>query len=162
MIAVDTSSFVAYLSGVEGLDVEATGWALEHRQAAVPPVVLSELLSDPKLAPDVKELFVSLPLLDVTHGYWERAGLLRAKVLAQGRRARLADTLITQSCLDHGVGTITDCRWVQVETHRRWWRFNGSRTTACSVTLGCEIWPGETYADSSHGWARMTGHPKFA
>ena len=53
MIAVDTSSFVAYLSGAEGLDVEATGWALEHRQAAVPPVVLSELLSDPKLAPDV-------------------------------------------------------------------------------------------------------------
>ena len=107
MIAVDTSSFVAYLSGAEGLDVEATGWALEHRQAAVPPVVLSELLSDPKLAPDVKELFVSLPLLDVTHGYWERAGLLRAKVLAQGRRARLADTLITQSCLDHGVELVT-------------------------------------------------------
>jgi len=107
VIAVDTSSFVAYLSGAEGLDVEATGWALAHRQAAVPPVVLSELLSDPTLAPDVKELFVSLPLLDVTHGYWERAGLLRAKVLAQGRRARLADTLITQSCLDHGVELVT-------------------------------------------------------
>jgi predicted nucleic acid-binding protein len=107
VIAVDTSSFVAYLSGAEGLDVEGTGWALEHRQAVVPPVVLSELLSDPRLARDVKELFVSLPLLDVTPGYWERAGLLRAKILARGRRARLADTLIAQSCLDHDVELVT-------------------------------------------------------
>ncbi|HEV8308109.1 MAG TPA: PIN domain-containing protein [Methylomirabilota bacterium] len=107
MIAVDTSSFVAYLSGAEGPDVDATGWALEHSQAAVPPVVLTELLSDPGLAPDVKDLFVRLPLLDVTLGYWERAGLLRAKVLARGRRARLADTLIAQSCLDHDVELVT-------------------------------------------------------
>ncbi len=107
MIAIDTSSFVAYLAGAEGFDVQATGWALEHRQAAVPPVVLSELLSDPSLARDVKDLFVRLPLLDVTPGYWQRAGLLRAKVLAQGRRARLADALITQSCLDHDVELVT-------------------------------------------------------
>jgi hypothetical protein len=39
-------------------------------------------------------------------GYWERAGLLRAKVLARRRRARLADTLIAQSCLDHDVELI--------------------------------------------------------
>jgi len=107
VIAVDTSSFVAYLSGAEGLDVEATGWALEHRQAAVPPVVLSELLSDPGLGRDVKLLFVRLPILEVTEGYWERAGLLRAKVIGQGRRAPLADTLIAQSCLDHDVALVT-------------------------------------------------------
>jgi predicted nucleic acid-binding protein len=107
VIAVDTSAFVAYLSGAEGPDVEGTEWALEHRQAAMPPVVPWELLSDPRLARDMKELFVSLPLLDVTPGYWERAGLLRAKILARGRRARLADTLIAQSCLDHDVELVT-------------------------------------------------------
>lgn len=107
MIAIDTSSFLAYLSGAEGLDVEATGLALEHRLAAVPPVVLSELLSDPHLSREVRDLFVRLPLLDVTDGYWERAGLLRAKVIAHGRRARLADTLIAQSCLDHDVELVT-------------------------------------------------------
>ncbi len=107
MIAVDTSSFVAYLGGAEGSDVEATGWALEHRQAALPPVVLSELLSDPRLRRDVKEIFVRLPLLDVMPGYWERAGLLRATVIARGRKAGLADTLIAQSCLDHDVELVT-------------------------------------------------------
>jgi predicted nucleic acid-binding protein len=107
MIAIDTSSLIAYLSGATGSDVEATAAALEHRHAALPPVVLSELLSDPKLAPSVKDLFTQLPLLDVTEGYWVRAGWLRAKVIAGGRRAPLADTLIAQSCLDHDVPLVT-------------------------------------------------------
>ena len=74
MIAIDTSSVVAYLSGASGTDVEATGLALEHRQAALPPVVLSELLSDPKLRRDLKDVFRRLPLLEVLDGYWERPG----------------------------------------------------------------------------------------
>jgi predicted nucleic acid-binding protein len=32
---------------------------------------------------------------------------LRSQVLAAGHRARLADTLIAQSCLDHRVGLVT-------------------------------------------------------
>ncbi len=107
MIALDTSSLIAYLSGAEGPDVEATGIALEHHQAILPPVVLSELLSDPELDSRVKELFVHLPLLEILDGYWERAGLLRARAHAHGRRARLADTLIVQSCLDHEVELVT-------------------------------------------------------
>ena len=37
----------------------------------------------------------------------ERVGALRADVIAQGRKARLADALIAQSCLDHSVPLIT-------------------------------------------------------
>ena len=107
MIALDTISLIAYLSGSQGPDVEATGIALEHHQAILPPVVLSELLSDPELDRRVKELFVHLPLLEILDGYWERAGLLRARAHAHGRRARLADTLIVQSCLDHEVELVT-------------------------------------------------------
>ncbi len=107
MIAIDTSSWIAYLAGSTGADVEATGVALDHRQAALPPVVLSELLSDPKLRRHVKDLFRGLPLLEIFDGYWERAGLLRAKALAHGRRAPLADTLIAQTCLDHDVELVT-------------------------------------------------------
>ncbi len=107
MIAIDTSSLVAYLSGAAGPDAEATELALEHRQAVLPPVVLSELLSDPRLARHVKELFTRLPMLEVLNGYWERAGLLRARALGRGRKARLADALIAQSCLDHDVGLVT-------------------------------------------------------
>lgn len=107
MIAVDTSSLIAYLSGERGVDVEATALALEHRQAALPPVVLTEIVSDPALSPDVKALLAELPMLDLLEGYWERAGLLRARILTQGRKARLADALITQSCLDHDVELVT-------------------------------------------------------
>ena len=101
MIAIDTSSFIAYLSGSAGPDVEATELALEHRQAVLPPVVLSELLSDPRLRRDARRLFMGLPMLDLLEGFWERAGLLRAKLLARGRNVALADTLIAQACLDH-------------------------------------------------------------
>jgi predicted nucleic acid-binding protein len=107
VIAVDSSSFIAYLSGGHGTDVDATALAMEHRQAALPPVVLTELVSDPAVSSDVKSLLASLPILDVLDGYWERVGLLRARILAQGRKARLADTLITQSCLDHDVELVT-------------------------------------------------------
>jgi len=107
VIAVDSSSWIAYLAGGRGSDVEAIALALEHRQAVLPPVVLTELLSDPALTADVKTLLGSLPMLEVLAGYWERAGVLRARLLAQGRKARLADTLITQSCLDHDVELVT-------------------------------------------------------
>lgn len=107
MIAIDSSSFIAYLSGAQGPDVDATAVALEHKQAVLPPVVLFELLSDPKVSRSVKALFIGLPLLEVTGGYWERAGLLRARAIESGRRARLADTLIAQSCLDHHVALVT-------------------------------------------------------
>ena len=107
MIAIDTSSLIAYLSGQRGLDVEATGLALEHRQAVLPPVVLSELLSGPRLRSEVKDLLVALPMLELVDGYWERAGLLRAKTIARKRKAALADVLIAQACLDHDVELVT-------------------------------------------------------
>jgi len=89
------------------VDVEAVGLALAHRQAVLPPVVLSELLSDPGLPRAVRPLFVGLPMLPLSDGYWERAGLLRARVLAGRRKARLADALIAQSCLDHDIELVT-------------------------------------------------------
>ncbi len=103
MVALDSSSIIAFLQGESGQDVVALEWALEHSQAALPPVVLCELLSDPKLSHDLGVLFKSLPLLEAVEGYWERTGQLRAHVLALGRRARLADSLIAQSCIDHEV-----------------------------------------------------------
>lgn len=107
MIAVDSSSWIAYLSGDGGGDVEIVESALAERQICLPPVVLTELLSDSKLTEKVIALFRQLPLLAVSEGYWERAGGLRAKVLSAGRKAPLADSLIAQSCLDHDVPLIT-------------------------------------------------------
>jgi predicted nucleic acid-binding protein len=52
-------------------------------------------------------LLSQLPILDPEPGSWERAGRLRAKLIARRRRARLADALIAQACLDHGVRLVT-------------------------------------------------------
>ncbi len=37
----------------------------------------------------------------------ERAGFNRATLLAKGLKARIADVLIAQSCLDHKLGLLT-------------------------------------------------------
>jgi predicted nucleic acid-binding protein len=107
MIALDTSSLVAYLSNDTGRDVEAVEVALAEHQACLPPAVLAELLSDPRLPAEAAAAFRQLPMLPVTDGYWERVGALRAEVIARRRKARLADALIAQSCLDHGVPLVT-------------------------------------------------------
>ena len=51
MIAIGSSSFIVYLDGSAGPDVDATELALAPQQAALPPAVLTELLSDPDFAP---------------------------------------------------------------------------------------------------------------
>ncbi len=107
MIALDTSSLVAYLSDQTGRDVQAVEIALAEHQACLPPAVLAELLGDPRLPAPMSAALKHLPMLPVTDGYWERVGALRAAVIAQKKKARLADALIAQSCLDHGVPLVT-------------------------------------------------------
>ena len=107
MIALDTSSLIAFLAGERGRDVESIDRALELGQAAVPPVVLTEVLSLPRLDASLSRVIQALPVLDLHPGYWERAAATRAAVLARRLRARLADTLISQSCIDHRVPLIT-------------------------------------------------------
>ena len=107
MIAADTSSLVAFLEGAAGDDVEVIQSALDHQQLVLPPVVLTELLSDPGIPASVRSLLTALPQLHLEPGYWERAGLLRAGVLKQRRKARIADALIAQSCIDQSVPLVT-------------------------------------------------------
>jgi predicted nucleic acid-binding protein len=107
MIAADTSTWIAFLQGDGGEDTDLLDRALQDRQVLMAPVVLTEMLSDPKLPSDVAQAFSELPLIEVTPGYWQRAGELRAKVLAKRRKARLGDALIAQSCIDHATPLIT-------------------------------------------------------
>jgi len=107
MIAADTSTWVAYLEGAPGDDTLLLDAALQNRQLVMVPVVLTELLSDPKLPSTVADALVDVPLLPVQFGYWQRAGALRAKVLSSRRRARLGDSLIAQACLDAHIPLIT-------------------------------------------------------
>lgn len=107
MIAIDTSSIIAYLSEKPGRDTICVDDALEKGIAVFPPLVLVELLSDRNLSEHLVKIFKSIPLLQLAPGFWERAGLLRAKVLGGGHKARIADTLIAQSCIDKSIALIT-------------------------------------------------------
>ena len=107
MIAADTSTWIAFLEGSKGEDVQLLDHALAERQVVMAPVVLTELLSDPKLPSAVAKTLCEVPAMEVTPGYWQRAGALRAEVLAKRRRARLGDALIAQSCIDGGIPLLT-------------------------------------------------------
>jgi predicted nucleic acid-binding protein len=86
--------------------------ALADRQVLMVPEVLTELLSDPKLPSDIAGTLCEVPLVEIETDYWQRAGRLRAKVLAKRRKARLDDALIAQSCIDRAVSLLTrDCEF---------------------------------------------------
>lgn len=107
MIAADTSTWIAFLEGSTGRDVQLLDKALEERQVLMVPVVLTELLSDPKLPSKVAGTLSEVPMIDIEPGYWQRAGALRAKVLVRKRKARLGDALIAQTCTDRGISLLT-------------------------------------------------------
>ena len=109
MIAIDTSSLRRFLAGHAGEDVDALTNAISNRSVVLPPVVLTEMLSD-RSSSQTGDILTSLPLLEVLDGYWARAGELRWRVIAEGHKAKVADALIAQSCLDHGVPLITNDR----------------------------------------------------
>src|SRR5713101_910428 len=107
MIAADTSTWIAFLQGDGGKDAQLLDRALEDRQVLMAPGVLTEMLSDPKLPSEVAKTLSEVPLVEIRAGYWQRAGALRAEVLAKRRKARLGDALIAQSCIDRGTPLLT-------------------------------------------------------
>ena len=107
MIAADTSTWIAFLEGETAPDTELLDHTLGNRQLVMIPVVLTELLSDPKLPGAVAKTLCDVPSIELGTGYWRRAGELRAKVLARRRRARLGDALIAQSCIEGGISLLT-------------------------------------------------------
>jgi predicted nucleic acid-binding protein len=98
----DTNSWIAYLAGAPGPDVERIEEGL-GRFLVMAPVVLAELISDPKLSTEAARFFQQIPCLTLTQHYWVRAGYLRAQMIRLGHKPKLADTLVVQSCLNHDV-----------------------------------------------------------
>lgn len=106
MIAADTSSVIAFLQGQEGRDTQAISDALQNDSLHLPPVVVTELLSDPKASGQIRQLIGQLPLLSLSEGFWLRAGQSRQKLLQKGFKARLGDALVAQACVDNDVALI--------------------------------------------------------
>jgi hypothetical protein len=107
MIAVDASVVIPWLNGVTCPETTALEAALSRHLAVLPPVVLTEILSDPSAGAEVAAAIEGFSLLMLEQGYWRRAGALRAAALAAGRKARLADALVAQSCIDAKAALLT-------------------------------------------------------
>jgi len=103
MFCADSSSWVAYLSGKQGEDVEIMDVGLRDRSIWMAPMVLAELLSDPRLPPAAEESLIGIPILEITPGFWQRAGKTRAGLITRKFKPKLADTLIAQLCIDHKI-----------------------------------------------------------
>jgi predicted nucleic acid-binding protein len=71
------------------------------------PPVVAELLTDPMLPSTDERELLTIPLLDISPGYWARAGKLRAMLRKRGYPSKLVDTLIAQCCIDHDVPLLT-------------------------------------------------------
>ena len=107
MIAVDTSSLVEFLRDNTGQDILLIERALDEKNLILPPIVLSEILSDPKLSAEIKKTLNNLPSLPLLDGFLARAGILISHILSKKRKARLGDALIAQFCIDHNLPLIT-------------------------------------------------------
>jgi hypothetical protein len=108
VIAIDSSSLRRFLDGERtAKDVVLVRAALRSRDAFLPPIAVAELFSERDLDDESRATIVELPLLPIQPGYWARTGDLRARLLRLGRKAKLADCLIAQSCIDNDAPLIT-------------------------------------------------------
>jgi predicted nucleic acid-binding protein len=107
LIAADTSALSAYFKGEPGKDSDMLTLALQAGNLRLPPVVVTEILSDPLASATLADLLSQIELLEIREGYWQRAGNLRQLIKAKGHKAKTADALIAQSCIDHGISLIT-------------------------------------------------------
>ena len=108
MIAVDTNVMIYYLSGKLSKEVSYLEDLFNNSLAIFPPLVITELLSDPWISKKNIDFLSKAPKLDLLPGYLERAGRLRAILLRRGLKARTADSLIAQSCIDSRVSLLTN------------------------------------------------------
>ncbi len=101
MMIVDASVIVSWLAGEAGRESRALEALLSKEEACLAPVTITELLSHTREAPGLDEVISHFGRLELTEGYWERAGFLRAKLRKAGRKAGLGDALVAQACIDH-------------------------------------------------------------
>ena len=103
MFCADSSSWIPYLAGESGSDVQLLETFLAQKSLVMSPLVLAELLSDPLRSYRARTALLEIPLLELQEGFWMRAGLMRAELLRLKMKPKLADTLIAQVCLDHKI-----------------------------------------------------------
>ncbi|MDE3036998.1 MAG: PIN domain-containing protein [Pseudomonadota bacterium] len=104
---MDTSVAADFLQGVASPHVQLLQDKMTSDQVCMAAVVITELLSNPTSPRLLQEFLHEVTPLEIETGYWERAGKNRAKLKAMKLKAKTADALIAQSCIDHDVPLLT-------------------------------------------------------
>ena len=107
MIACDSSTLIAYIQDDPGPDTDLLDANLGAGEVAISPVVLAEILSEPRLPREHAAFIEAFPLLDFQDGFWVRVARARAALSSRKLRARLADAMIAQAAIDHRISLIT-------------------------------------------------------
>lgn len=108
MIACDTSTLAAFLAGdANARDVIALRTALRNGEVVLPPATLTEALSHPKTFRVAETVVAGLRVLEPSTDYWRRVAASRAILIGKKLKARLADALIAQSCIDADIPLLT-------------------------------------------------------
>jgi predicted nucleic acid-binding protein len=108
LIVADSSVLIPWAEGLVTAKTDLLDFHIQQETLRVAPVSITELLSTRDLRPEIRLIAETLDLLELREGYWARAGLLRGRCIAAGRRARLADALIAQACLDADLPLLTN------------------------------------------------------
>jgi predicted nucleic acid-binding protein len=107
LIAADTNALSRMFDGLVDRSTIAARRAMASGKLHLPPVVVTELLSNPAITDTAIAVVSQFPVLAVMPGFWERAGQLRRGLRAEKKAAGLGDCLIAQSCIDHDIPLIT-------------------------------------------------------
>ena len=107
MIAVDASVLIPWLDLQDLPETRRLSELAQSGDGVLAAVTITEMLSDPKGSGLLDAALVAFPVLPIGEGYWERAGVLRAKIRKAGNKAALGDTLIAQACIDADVPLLT-------------------------------------------------------
>ena len=110
MITADTSTFIDLFRGRETAETHQLADGLRRKTFRLAPPVAAELLSFPGDQGDLLPMLARLKPLPITEGFWERVGTNRRRLLALGLKAKLADALIAQCCLDSDAELIASDR----------------------------------------------------
>lgn len=107
MIAVDSSTLIAYVTGDMAQDTDKLHAALlQDGKVALCPLVVTEMTSV-LLDAKSRELLKRFHRLDFSEGFWERAGAARYRLISKKLKAHVGDAVIAQSCIDHAIPLLT-------------------------------------------------------
>ena len=106
MIA-DASVLISWMAGESGRETNFLTELIAGKRVRLAPVTVAELLSHTLREPVLDEVVAKLALVELSEGYWERAGLTRAVLRRAGRKAGLGDALVAQACIDADLPLLT-------------------------------------------------------